>query len=371
MTQPLPLRAPRTLAAPRTPRVPRPRPFALSALLWVAALSVCAPAHGVEPIPAAHAKALDGIPQDPPTKELLGVAEEFVGKHYLAGDEWNMELFKPHVTDLGGAYVGVGSDQSYLFMGWQKPEIVVQMDYDPWVVHVHKAYHLIFREATTPEAFLGWWSKAKAKELKTLLRTKLPKEGQSETIRVLWWAKGNIRARLQRLRRAMSKRKVPCFLNDQAQYTFVRDMILAGRVKTVSANLLDDEGVQGIGAALKQIGVPVRLLYLSNAETYWKYSDQFRKNMWSLPHDAKSVVLRTTGSWSINKDYRYYVQPIALYHDWLKRKWVYKVHMMIKRRKLEGPKDVEIGVLNRKVEDVEARRAKRRKRRARKRRSKK
>ncbi len=323
-------------------------------------------AHAIAPLSAEQQKIFYASPEDPPAKELLGVAEEFVGKHYLAGDEWNMELFLPHVSKLGGAYVGVGSDQSYLFMGWQRPEIVFQMDYDPWVVDLHAAYHVIFKAAESPDAFMAWWSKAKSAELKTLLTTKLPEKKRDEIIRVVRMNKPNVRARLVRLRATMKKRKIPCFLTDQAQYSFVRDMILAGRVRTLSANLLDDEGVVGIGAALKKLNIPVRLLYLSNAETYWKYSKQFRTNMWSLPFDEKSVVLRTTGSWSLNKDYRYYVQGVSLYHAWLKRPWVYKVHMMIQRRKLKDDKDVEITVLKRDVTEVEALREKRRKRAGRK-----
>ncbi|MCO4762077.1 MAG: hypothetical protein KC502_11270 [Myxococcales bacterium] len=345
--------------------------FAVAALrLVVLATLLCtsAASFAISPLSAKDDKIFRSSPEDPPTKELLGVAEAFVGKHYMAGDEWNMELFLPHVANLGGAYVGVGSDQSYLFMGWQKPELVFQMDYDPWVVDLHAAYHLIFREAKTPDEFMSWWSRARSKELKKMLNAKLPPKKRSEIVRVVWLNKANVRARLRMLRRAMKKRKVACFLTDQGQYSFVRDMIIAGRVRTLSANLLDDEGVVGIGAVLKKLGVPVRLLYLSNAETYWRYSKQFRKNMWALPHDEKSVVLRTTGSWSINKDYRYYVQPLGKFHEWLKRGWVYKVHMMIKRRKLEGPKDVEMQVLNRDVTEVEAIRQRRMKRRARKKR---
>ena len=150
--------------------------FALLSCVVVATVGTATPASAIEPLSAEQQRIFKDSPEDPPAKELLGVAEEFVGKHYLAGDEWNMELFRPHVANLGGAYVGVGSDQSYLFMGWQRPEIVVQMDYDPWVVDLHAAYHVIFREAATPDAFMAWWSKGKRKELKALLTAKLPEK---------------------------------------------------------------------------------------------------------------------------------------------------------------------------------------------------
>ena len=41
--------------------------------------------------------------------------------HYVISNELNHHLFRPHVQDLGGVLVGVGSDQLYLIAGWMKP----------------------------------------------------------------------------------------------------------------------------------------------------------------------------------------------------------------------------------------------------------
>ena len=67
-----------------------------------------------------------------------------------------MELFKPFIEGKGGAYVGVGSDQSYLLMTWQRPELVFQMDYYPWVVIVHSLYHRFFLAAKDKDDLISF-----------------------------------------------------------------------------------------------------------------------------------------------------------------------------------------------------------------------
>ena len=170
-------------------------------------------------------------------------------------------------------------------------------------------------------------------------------------------ARGNIHTRLKMLQRTMHKRKVPTFVTDDEHFSFIVDSIRAGRVRALSANLLDKAGMIGIGEITRKLGAPVRVLYLSNAETYWPYSKEFRANIRGLHSDATGVVLRTTGSWSINKDYRYYVQRIELFAAWLERSSLRKVHQMIRRRALEGPEDVEISEIKTDIREVEAKRA--------------
>ena len=50
----------------------------------------------------------------------------------------------------------------------------------------------------------------------------------------------------------------------------------------------------GIADAARRMGVPVRIIYFSNAEEYFKaYTPAFRNNVTALPADEKSLVLRT------------------------------------------------------------------------------
>ncbi len=370
LTRPDPTRRDEDLPAARVTQTPTPprcdalgagslraRLVGSFALCLGLAMAVTAAA-AVPALPDAQRTTFMTSPEDPPAKELFGINEEFAGRHYLAGDEWNMELFKPFIEGKGGAYVGVGSDQSYLLMTWQRPELVFQMDYDPWVVIVHSLYHRFFLAAKDKDDLISFWAATSKDRVTALLTKEVADEAKRKDMLQIWKiARGNIHARLKMLQRTMRKRNVPTFVTDDEHFQFVVDSIRAGRVRALSANLLDKAGMIGIGEITRKLGVPVRVLYLSNAETYWPYSKEFRANIRGLHHDATGVVLRTTGSWSINKDYRYYVQRIELFAAWLERSSLRKVHQMIRRRPLEGPEDVEIAEIKTDIREVEAKRA--------------
>ena len=54
------------------------------------------------------------------------------------------------------------------------------------------------------------------------------------------------------------------------------------------------------------------MLYLSNAEQYWKrYTPQYRLNIAELPLHDDAVVLRTQLRGSIDKDFHYGIQLAA------------------------------------------------------------
>jgi hypothetical protein len=118
-------------------------------------------------------------------------------------------------------------------------------------------------------------------------------------------------------------------------------MLKAGRIRALSANLLDKKGVIGVGETARKMGVPIRLIYLSNAEGYWKYSKQFKANIRSLPTDEKGIVLRTMSTWPTNKDYTYVAQRIEQYQEWLSMDFFVRRSQMVWRTKLKGPDHVD------------------------------
>ncbi len=313
---------------------------------------------------AAQHDAFVGSPEDPPAEELLGI-KGYEGRHYLAGDEWNGDLWIPHISGLGGGYVGVGADQAYLFIGWARPDFAWLIDYDVMVVHLHGVHRAFFLEASDPEAYIRLWSKAK--EGGDALKRHARDEAELKRLEEIYRrARRTVAGRLRMLRNNLRKKKVAAYLTDATMYTYVRDLILAGRLRAMSANLLATKGMRGIGDAARAMGVPIRLLYLSNAEQYWRYKADFRQNIQALPFDDKGIVIRTLSTFSINKDYRYVVQPGKVFQDFLAAPWMTGVHQMIPRRKLEGPEDIELLVYTRTRAEVEAKRQARQARRARK-----
>ena len=269
------------------------------------------------------------------------MTKEQENRHYLAGNEWTLEVYYPIVKDLGGGFVGVGTDQAYLFMTWAKPEIMWLVDYDPAVQEVHELYRLFFAAAETPEEFLALWDKPARDEALAVIDA-AHDERRAKALR-RWYLgyRGWIHRRLARVARHMEKVDVPTFLTDQEHYEFAQQMLEQRRVRPLLVNLLERKGLRGVSKASEELGVPIRLLYLSNAEEYWpRYPKLYREMMAAMPFTDDALVLRTLLIWKVNKDYRYNVQPVANYLQWLAKPYVDDVYDITHARPKAEPEGI-------------------------------
>jgi hypothetical protein len=268
----------------------------------------------------------DEAPED--RESVAGIDNE---KHYVAGNEQRLDAFARTIANKGGGYLGVGSDQAYLFIGWARPELAWLVDYDPAVVDMHTVYRAFLRNAETPEAFLALWDQS-AKEAALAAIRNEPGSGKRH-VRAYGRNRGWILRRLKMVAATMRAHETPSFLTDEEQYAFVRELVLADRVRALVADLKGDGAIQAIGEAAKGLGVSIRVLYLSNAEGYWsRYRGKFRRNIAALPFDEQSVVLRTLLIWHVNADYRYNVQPALNYVQWLARPFISTVYDIVHDR---------------------------------------
>ncbi|HET6583129.1 MAG TPA: hypothetical protein VFG69_06775 [Nannocystaceae bacterium] len=275
-----------------------------------------APIHGVLPLSADARAVFLGSPEDPVPTTRGGIVRALEDVSYIVGNEWSLDAFHASIAGLGGGYVGVGPDQAYLLVGWQRPELAWLIDYDPKVLRVHAMYRALVLAAETPAEFLAFF------EPEGVERAQAAIAGHDDRDRHLRRLYRNnrdmFRWRLVTVARKLEKRGVPCWLTDDETYAFVRQMLVEGRVRPLRVNLLEDQGMQGIAAAARDLGVPIRVLYLSNAETYWdEYAAQYRENVAALPTDDLSLLLRTVLVWGVNKDYVYFAQSIESYVEWL------------------------------------------------------
>jgi len=332
------------------------------AVAWLGALAVAAHAEvtpvqpGVSPLTDAQAKVFWGSAEDPPPKKLGGVTKAQEGRSYVAGNEWNLHLYRETLKNRGGGYVGVGSDQAYLFIGWQRPALAWLMDYDPTVKKVHRAYHAFFMTAKTPAEFLELWGRGVKDRALGAIDTYYKDDRKARMEGRAAWLKyrGFIYKRLKAVKDKLDgmTSKVPTFLNDQDTYDFIVKLIAAKRVRPLVGDLLFYKGMKGISASAKKLGVPVRVVYVSNAEQYWDYTKRYKKNLQGMHVDDKSVFLRTLLTWKRNKDYRYTVQSWKNLVTWLERPWVRRVTNIVPMRKDKG-KNVEFLVIDRDVNAVE------------------
>jgi hypothetical protein len=103
------------------------------------------------------------------------------------------------------------------------------------------------------------------------------------------------------------------WLADRALYRYVRRMFQEDRVRIVAGDLLREMPGR-IAEAQRELGVPLRIVYLSNAEEYFAYNDSFRAAFTTMPFDERSIVLRTVarrlpdGS---RRVWHYQVEPAA------------------------------------------------------------
>ena len=247
------------------------------------------------------------LPADPAPKEITR------GAHYWIGNEDRLDVFYDDVKDKGGVHIGVGAEQNWLLAGWSKPQVIVMMDFDQSIVDLHRVYLVAFAKAATKEEFKALWLDKSRKGLREGVIETLPKTERAGALEALNVARWSIERRFAKLETQMAAKGLQTFLTDDAQYATVRELVTSGHAFAVRGDLTATKTVKAIGAAATTAGLPVRTLYLSNAEQYFMYKKDTRENFASLPFDDDSVVMRTHGWTSLpwlkdGNSYHYGVQ---------------------------------------------------------------
>lgn len=219
---------------------------------------------------------------------------------YIKANEGRTHVFAPFIANLGGAYVGVASDQNYSLLAAARSEIAWLVDYDPRVVVHHKRLRALILRSDTPQAFVA----------------RFAPEGQREALAIfdevyagdpdLAAIKAGFRATREDLALYYAGQLKPAardagefgWLADAEDYAYVRALYQQGRIVPVKGDLMGARTLRSIAAAANALAVPVRVVYLSNAPTAWggDVVQGFRDNLRGLPFDERSVVLQTTNA---------------------------------------------------------------------------
>jgi formylglycine-generating enzyme len=280
-------------------------------------------------------------PEDPAPALLGGTREANFGRHYWASDEWNLHLFAPHIEGLGGGYVGIGPDQAYLMIGWLDPELAWVVDYDPMIVDLHGVYAALFAAAETPEQFIQLWSLEAKADVEALLAQHYGDPAEAAHMyRIYLRGRGRVHRRFELLVAKHQGEGIKSYITDPTQYQRIRELLAAGRIRRMQVDLTGERGLAGIARVAEELGVPIRALYLSNAEQYWNYGDRFRANVQALPFDDSAVVLRTIASHDVNGDYRYNLQAAIDYQARIADPGIRRSFQFVDLRPLRSPDDV-------------------------------
>jgi hypothetical protein len=280
------------------------------------------------PLDAAGRAALAAIPADPAPPRLIK------GQHYWVSNEFFPERFQGALSDLGGMFVGVGPEQSYFYAGWGKPEILVLADFDEVVVDLHRVYGAFFRAADDVSAFVALWDDPAGARRAIEAATDSPEERArlDETYR---FGRKFVHARLVRARARYTTLGIATFLTDATQYSEVAALARGGRMHAVRGDLTGSKALSGIAGAARQLGVPVRMVYLSNVEQYFPYGSGLGANVLAQPGDDKSLVIRTFWGPGVKDDqYLYLVESQADMRGWLAQP---KVRDMVDHLTLSKP----------------------------------
>lgn len=296
------------------------------------------------------------LPQDPVPAELDAMSESGKGRHFYCSDEWNLHTFAPVLrgaslanaadpdgipspaAPLGGVLIAIGSEQGYMLASWSEPELAFLVDYDPEIVALHEAIDALILTANGPDEFLAWFEEGDATPS---LRALGEAEVSSNAMAAYRRGFGRLRRRFLALAERPAPPHAPLWFVDDARFAVVRRLLDEGRIVHARIDLTANVGIAAIAGAVTDLGLDVRVLYLSNAEQYWSYGPGFRANVAALPFDERSVVLRTLSSHKTNGDYRYNVQDARDFAARLQRRDIRRVYQFVDSRPLVSSRDLE------------------------------
>lgn len=238
------------------------------------------------PLSHAHAAALAEVREE----RIYGSPID----HFTVSNEYRHDLWFSDVRGLGGAYVGVASDQNYTLIAAARSEVAYLIDLDRQVVDLHAIYAALIAAAPDPNAFMALFdAKASARRAaREAILAGLAGRAPADQKRAMAFFEAQREVLADYLRKVQTAQQ-GSWLADPDAYAYVRAMFAAGRIRVLQGNLLGKSAMPSIAASARALALPIKVLYLSNAEEYLFYGDAFAANVRALPAADGSVVLRT------------------------------------------------------------------------------
>ena len=236
-------------------------------------------------------------------------------KSYVTSNEPYRQVWHPYIKNLGGGYVGVGSDQSYDFMASQRASWGWAFDYDPNVYRLHKMMIPLVLASEAPEELVKHFEPGQAESVKALL---IDYYQEDEGLLLMAFYNGYRHRLYPHYKKSLvPKVEAPEFgwLSNPDNYAHIRKMMSHGRIIPVAADMLGDQAMQSIGTQAAALDVPIRVFYVSNAPLAWggQITEGYRNNVRVMPFDDQSVFLATYGGGGFGqKGYWHYFTASAL-----------------------------------------------------------
>jgi hypothetical protein len=287
----------------------------------------------LEQLAEALRQSLLAIPIDPAPKQIIRDV------HYVISNEYNLHHFYDALKDRsGGIHIGVGAEQNFLFAGWSRPEILVLLDFDKFIVDLHHLYGIAFLNSPTIEDFVTLWSlsKKQKRQFHKLIDASIEDGSRRARLkRIYKHSRLFVHKRAHLIQRTYTKLGIPTFLTDPKQYQTIVELFRTGRVLPIRGDLTKYNSMQGIAKWGKEHNIPVRTLYLSNTEYYFGFNtSNYRNNILAMPFDDKSVVLHTVPH--SGTEYYYVWHSGANFQAWAECRCVRKFRSLLKHSERQG-----------------------------------
>jgi len=265
------------------------------------------------------------IPADPSVslpadvqRDLATIPDEGTrppARHFPVSNEYRHDLLYPDLRGLGGVHVGVGSDQNYTMAAVARAELLLLVDYDPRIPLVHRMYRALVSVSETPDALIARFAPDAQEESERVIASELADDPRrDDVVRYFRGRRAWFERYLRRMAQATHDGTPVAWIGDATMYAHIRALHRTRRIQTFNGDVTAERTLRAIGDVARRAGAVVRVLYFSNAEQFFPYSDAFIRNMENLPTDERSRVVRTVNHRRLVKpgprDWHYVVQEM-------------------------------------------------------------
>lgn len=265
------------------------------------------------------------IPADPSLslpadvqRDLATIPDEgtrLPGRHFPVSNEYRHDLLYPDLRGLGGVHVGVGSDQNYTMAAVARAELLLLVDYDPLIPLVHRMYRALVSVSETPDALIARFAPEAQQESERVIASELADDPRrDDVVRYFRGRRAWFERYLRRTAQATHDGAPVAWIGDATMYAHIRALHRTRRIQTFNGDVTAERTLRAIGDVARRAGAVVRVLYFSNAEQFFPYSEAFIRNMENLPTDERSRVVRTVNHRRLVKagprDWHYVVQEL-------------------------------------------------------------
>lgn len=214
---------------------------------------------------------------------------------YVIANEWRHDVMFSKLAGLGGVFIGVATDQNYTMAAAARAELLVLMDYDAEIVNVHRIYHAFIKASPTAVEMRALFQQKNAAHAAEVLQSDTATKADSaKLIQIYNRYRERMATYLYHVANVRVGQRHPTWLGDPEAYGYIRALVMGGRVLARQGDLNSGQTtLKSVGDTARALKLPVRAIYTSNAEGFWKYSPTFRNNLSMLPHDEKTVLIRT------------------------------------------------------------------------------